>query len=364
MTNETKCSQLGAHDALTLLRTRPDDFCFIDVRSEGEFEKARIPGFRSMPILTDDERHQVGLCFKTLGQKAAVALGHDLVAPDRARRIDAWRCAAAGRPIVTTCWRGGLRSEIAADWMVEAGESVQRVSGGYRAMRHALLDRLEHLPDLLVLTGLTGSGKTELIHDVDVPRVDLEGLANHRGSAFGGFFASPQPTQTNFENELLLVLPQNAPWVLIEDESSFIGSVSLPKPLMAKIKNAPVVFLESATRERAFRIFVEYVREPLEAGMAPDILEAELQSRLDRLARPLGGQRHQELTDKLRAAFAKDPDEVQSHEAWIEMLLVQYYDPRYRYGIERNQRPEIFRGDFASVRAWLRERVAKPLSSF
>ncbi|MEK7691316.1 MAG: rhodanese-like domain-containing protein, partial [Bdellovibrionota bacterium] len=188
----------------------------IDVRSEGEFQTGHLPGAVSLPILNDSERHLVGLRYKTQGQEAAIVLAHSLVDPDRARRVECWLKALPTASEATGylfCWRGGLRSKTACAWINAAGGRTIRIEGGYKAVRAELLSQFEtrRLLGFLTVTGYTGSGKTLLLRSIaqSSPHLvlDLESLANHRGSAFGNEpDGSPQPSQATFENAMALRL--------------------------------------------------------------------------------------------------------------------------------------------------------------
>ncbi|MCX6129608.1 MAG: rhodanese-like domain-containing protein, partial [Proteobacteria bacterium] len=176
----------------------------IDVRSETEFEQSAVPGFISLPLLFQHERHQVGLCYKSEGQAAAIKLGHELVDPHRPLRVKAWIDAikeSHTQQGIIMCWRGGLRSQIATQWIQEAGYEARQLPGGYKQIRQHFLSAFQNPPPLLILAGLTGSGKTELLREFQDSSLDLEAAAQHRGSAFGELPAK-QPTQTQFENKL------------------------------------------------------------------------------------------------------------------------------------------------------------------
>src|SRR5688500_17132731 len=143
-----------------------DSCALIDVRSENEFRQGSVPGFVNAPVLRDQERHEVGICYRYKGSDAAVALGHDLISPTIEERIALWRqtiAANANATAIITCWRGGLRSRLVCDTLLKMNFDVKRVSGGYKAMRQQLMIVFDTLPDLFVLGGLTGSGKTALI---------------------------------------------------------------------------------------------------------------------------------------------------------------------------------------------------------
>ena len=192
-----------------------DNVPMMDARAPVEFAKGAFPGVVNLPLMTDEERELVGICYKQRGQQAAIELGHRLVGGAvKAARLDAWAAFAKAHPDgYLYCFRGGLRSQIVQQWLRdEAGIAYPRVTGGYKAMRGFLLDTLDRAIaecDFLVLGGMTGTGKTEVLRRLD-DALDLEGHANHRGSSFGKR-VSGQPTQINFDNALAIDILRNAP---------------------------------------------------------------------------------------------------------------------------------------------------------
>lgn len=332
------------------------------MRAEGEFAQGAIPGFRNAPILTDHERHQVGLTYKQRGQDAAIALGHALVDPVRDDRVAHWAGLArrAGvEPALVTCWRGGLRSQIASAWLKEASVPVARVSGGYKAMRQELLQTLEHPPRLKLLAGLTGSGKTRLLAALPIrEKVDLEELACHRGSSFGAFMNQSQPSQASFENAVAMGLRGCAKPVLIEDESVVIGSLHVPAALRRLMQVEPVIYVDAPLTERVRNIFTEYVARPLQEGMTADALQAKLAASIHKLSRRLGGALTGETIQEVKAAFAAHPGDEEPHHRWIATLLTNYYDKGYTYAFERGRRDIAFRGTYEECQQWILHQYA------
>ncbi len=325
---------------------------FIDLRAPGEFEAGAVPGAVNLPLLTDDERHQVGLTYKSEGQAAAIARGESLVAgPVKEARLAAWRQFIERNPDAWLyCWRSGLRSSTVRDWLADAGVHIDRVPGGFKALRQRCLEIIDSAPGAkpwLVIGGRTGTGKTVVLNEVR-GGIDLEALANHRGSAFGAA-TSPQPTPVNFENALAVAwLQHEHGYLLLEDESRTIGRLALPPSWHAEMQCAPVVILEADLASRAAHIAAEYVDEPLAAGTSEAELKERLQGALDRIQRRLGGLRHRQVSEQLAAGF-----EHGEHGPWIESLLSFYYDPMYDYQLEKKDRRVIFRGDRTAVRAFL-----------
>ncbi len=326
---------------------------FIDLRSPREFAGGAVPGAVNLPLLNDHERQQVGTTYRRQGRDAAIALGEALVSGEtREARLAGWLAFAAEHPDAWLyCWRGGLRSETVQRWLAGRGADLPRVPGGFKALRRCCLEALESAPGTrpwLVLGGRTGTGKTELLKRIP-GHIDLEGLANHRGSAFGAA-VTPQPPPVAFENALAVAwLRHTEPRVLLEDESRTIGRLAIPPGWHEAMQQAPLVILEAERSHRARRIAREYVWEPLAAGMAASTLHQRLQRSLERIRRRLGGRRHAEVRTALERGF-----ETGRHEAWIERLLAWYYDPMYDYQLESKRGRVVFRGDEAHTEAFLR----------
>jgi len=205
-----------------LLEERP----LLDLRAPTEFAKGSFPGAVNLPLIDDRQRELVGRCYKEQGPAAAMALGHQLVSDtDRADKVDAWHQFARQHPDgAVFCFRGGQRSQIVQQWLAAEGVTYPRVAGGYKALRQFLIQTIERCAaqrSIVLLGGRTGVGKTDLLI-TQANHLDLEGFAQHRGSAFGRR-PSGQPNQINFENaigiRLLALEDRNAKSLLIEDES-------------------------------------------------------------------------------------------------------------------------------------------------
>ena len=329
----------------------------LDVRAPVEFAKGALPNSTNLPILDDAERAAVGTTYRREGRAAAVAQGFDLVSGStRTARLDAWRHFFEGHPrAALTCWRGGQRSQIAQTWLHEAGVDVPRVRGGYKALRRGCLDVLEQTAAdkrWWVVAGRTGTGKTVVIKAL-TNAVDLEGAANHRGSAFGAM-PTPQPAQATFENQLAYAaLALQSRHLVVEDESRTIGRLGVPEGWHAEMQAAPLVVVEASLESRAAHIRTEYVDEPLQT-CTPEFLAARYREALDRIQRRLGGVLYGDITRLLDRAFAGSED----HTAWIAALLEKYYDPMYDYQLQGKRTRIRFQGDRESVIAYLREHAA------
>ena len=329
------------------------DVPLIDLRAPVEFARGAFPAAVNLPLLSDAERHEVGLTYRNDGPDAALARGHELVSgPTREQRIQTWVEFARSHPgCWLYCWRGGLRSRIGQSWLQEAGIRVPRVDGGYRSLRRACLATLEDAAagpkPWLVLAGRTGSGKTRVIARL-ANAIDLEGLAHHRGSAFG---ARPggQPAPIAFENALAAAyLKHAAPTLVLEDESRTIGRLALPAAWHQRMGAAPLILLQATREERIRNIVSEYVEEPLAGGVPRGELHLRLAESLDRIRKRLGGDRHRAIRAALDGGFRDG-----SHEAWVGLLLDGYYDPMYDYQLDSKRSRIVFQGGREAVAQYL-----------
>jgi tRNA 2-selenouridine synthase len=322
----------------------------IDVRSEGEYEKAHFSNTVNIPILSDAHRHDVGLTYKTEGSEAAKELGHKLVSGVyKERMIQQW-CESINshprQPALIFCWRGGLRSRLAQDWVYQQGLEVIRVDSGYKGLRHEALKVIENPAPFVILSGMTGSGKTRLIHKLR-HFVDLEALAIHRGSAFGGYVGRSQPQQATFENKLAQSLYQIADNFALEDESPNIGRCHVPDRFHVRMSTAPMVMIETPARVRALEIFKEYIQAPFAGGMPLPELEASFAKNVERIRNKLGGLECDNIKNMLSQSFqfdALNEDYTDAYLDWIECLLTHYYDKLYIHSLSLKSRKTLFKG--------------------
>jgi tRNA 2-selenouridine synthase len=353
-----------------------DNTPLIDVRAPIEYEKGAFPFSANLPLMTNDERHEVGIRYKEEGNEAAVALGHELVNEQvRAPRIESWKSFVDAYPnAMLYCFRGGMRSKIAQQWLHDAGVEITRLKGGYKAFRQYLINELESANETLsdqvqpiILSGPTGSGKTRVLHHIE-QKVDLEGLAHHRGSAFGRH-ATPQPTQIDFENALAYDLIQQfakpeVRHLVFEDEGRNVGSVHLPKGLFEAIKSGPKVLLETPLEKRIEYTLQEYVEwgqseyitlfGEVEAGLIE--WQHAMEDSFARIQKRLGGELYQRVLKAFNAAVEAQEEfkNFDAHRAWIETLLTEYYDPMYAYQLEQNQAEILFKGEPLAVVEYLK----------
>lgn len=334
--------------AKLLVEQRP----LMDVRAPIEFTKGAFPNTTNHSLMTDDERTQVGICYKQHGQHAAVELGHRLVSGAiKQQRISAWRSFSESHPDgYFYCFRGGLRSQISQNWMHTEGFDIPYIEGGYKAMRQFLIETIEQASQrpMLIVCGKTGSGKTEYINR-RVDSIDLEGLANHRGSSFG-MNITPQPTQINFENHLAVNLLQHQACdhetIVLEDESYLIGRSAVPQCFYQAMQNASTIVIEANLDERVDRILRDYVismtaryREMKGDEIGFSAFSQYLLAGVDKIKKRLGGQLHQQIKNIMLEALKEQQsrNSVALHCAWIQLLLEKYYDPMYEYQLSKKR---------------------------
>ena len=345
-----------------------DNVPLIDVRADVEFSQGAFPSARNLPILNDEERRLVGICYKENGAAAAEKYGYELVSgASREKRIDQWLQFIEENPGAQLyCFRGGKRSQIATKWISEAGKDIARIPGGYKSLRRYLLDQFEALPKLMVVSGKTGVGKTVLLSKVE-KSLDLEQRANHRGSAFGGKIDG-QPTQINFENSVAIDLLRckenrniDAPLdvMLVEDESRLIGRIQLPVPLQEKMNASPIVLLEDSLENRVMRIYDEYIIQQWAeyenhfGGDAQDEFSNYLCNAIDAIRKRLGGAGHKLVRTVLdQALLNQQSSNFEMHQEWIKLLLEDYYDPMYSYQLEKKKERIVYRGSLENILEW------------
>ena len=345
---------------------------FLDVRSEDEFAKGCLPNSFNFPILNNHERHLVGTCYKQEGQQAAIKLGHELVQGElKQERIQNWCDVVARNPDTHIfCWRGGMRSNLARQWMSEAGVAVPLIEGGYKALRRYLMqvidDAAVHLP-MIRIGGKTGVAKTLLINEI-ASSIDLEKHAMHRGSSFG-HTVNQQPTQSNFEHTLAIDLlrmthaASGRNMLFVEDESRNIGTIAIPEAFFQTMRTSPLALVEMPLEFRIQRVSQEYITDMLAAFQMKyseqsfEYFSAYLSDSLSRIQKRLGLERFKYTHDLLIQALKTqlNTGKIHDHEAWVTVLLTEYYDPMYAYQIEKNKVSVIFRGSYTEVLEWARE---------
>lgn len=286
----------------------------LDARSEAEFERGHIPGATNLPLLNNEERVIVGTTYKQQGREEAVRAGFDLVGKKFVDFIDKAKLLSPNKQVYIYCWRGGMRSNIMAWVLNMAGFKVTLLKGGYKEYRRWANLQFQIPKKVMVLGGPTGCGKTEVLLEMKKlgqQFIDLENLAHHKGSAFGGLGKPPQPTQETFENILAWqwsdVNAEEIVW--LENESRKIGKSIIPEGIYNAMRDANIVQLMRDYDVRKSRILNEYGHFPTE----------QLADKTRCIAKRLGG-----LNLKNALAFLNEND----LNNWVDILMI-YYDKTY-----------------------------------
>ncbi|HEX7058107.1 MAG TPA: tRNA 2-selenouridine(34) synthase MnmH [Bacilli bacterium] len=329
-----------------LEKFRAKELTIIDVRSPREFANATIPGSLNIPLFDDAERAEVGTLYAQISPDAAKARGLEIVSAKLPRFIQQF--AEIPGPKAVFCWRGGMRSKTAATLLDLMGMPVRRLSGGYRAYRKWVLQTLDNYrltQTCIVINGYTGTGKTWLLRQLAAkgyPVVDLEAMAGHRGSIFGGIGLKPA-NQKTLDSLLLHRLEElkGSPYFLMEAESARIGNCVAPQFLMDAKENGIHVFIEVPEAERIKQILHDY--DPHQFADACADAFARIK---ERIHTPIAAQIAADLREK---RFARV----------VANLLRYYYDPRYEYAIEHHRPDSLhLRGEtceevLAKLENWL-----------
>jgi len=344
-----------------------NDVPLIDTRAPIEYNNGAFPNTTNKPLMNDLERELVGTCYKNDGKDSAIKLGHKLVNRKlKDARIGYWLDFINKNPDgALYCYRGGIRSEIVQKWIFEySGINYPRISGGYKALRRFLIDETFNAINKInptLLGGRTGSGKTILINKIN-NKIDLEALANHRGSAFGNNM-TPQPTQIDFENRIgyELIKKQNSINLVLEDEGSNIGNLYIPQCIQERTGIADIILLEESIFNRISVSLDEYVIEMCngfinknkESGF-DDFSNYWLQS-IDKIKKRLGLERYKEMLILVNNALLiyKKDNKLDGFYIVIEKLLVGYYDPMYDYQIKNKKDRIVFAGNSDEVLSYL-----------
>ena len=343
-----------------------DDVPLLDVRAPVEYAQGAFPRATNLPLLDDTQRERVGIRYREAGQDAAIRLGRELVTPEM--RLAGWRAFCRAHPEgYLYCFRGGLRSRTTQQWLREAGIDYPLVRGGYKAMRRFLIEALEisarEIP-LVSVGGLTGTGKTRVLSNL-LHHLDLEGLANHRGSAFGRNALDRQPAVIDFENAISIGLLKHrqrfpATTLFVEDEGRLIGRLSVPECLYESMLRAPRAMLRLDIEARVEAIAGDYFlnnwpdyRDAYGDSAEREFTEFALGS-LARIEKRLGGERYRLVRASFEAGLKSlfDGGGAEDFHDGIRILLEQYYDPMYRYQVESKQPEILFEGSEQEFYDW------------
>lgn len=298
----------------------------VDVRSEGEYLGGHVPSAHNVPLLNNAERMAVGTDYKYKGQQEAIKTGFRLVGPRLADMIEEAR--QVGEEIIVYCWRGGMRSSNFCQFAEMSRIRTHQLEGGYKAYRNLALEAFRKPLQLFVIGGCTGSGKSEILRALarcGEQIIDLEKLANHKGSAFGGLMMPPQPTTEQFQNDLFEEVQRldRDKRVWIEDESLAVGKIFLPNDLWIQMSVSPMVEIGVQKEIRIERLVDEY-------GLAD---KEEFLQAMTRISKKLGGQHFIAAKEKLLQGDMGST---------VEMLL-SYYDKAYLNGLnEKKHRIKLY----------------------
>jgi len=311
------------------------DYLIIDVRSPGEYAHAHIPSAFSLPLFTDEERAAIGTTFKQASREAAIKLGLPFFGTkmqNMIEQVEGWvdhyeKINGKKPTILIHCWRGGMRSAAVA-WLLDLyGFRTEQLNGGYKAYRNWVLAQFEKNYSMKVLGGFTGSGKTEILLQLQkskLPVIDLEGLANHKGSAFGALGQNEQASQEQFENNLaraLLNISSQHPYFWIEDESQRIGTNMLPITFFKNMRNSICYFIDIPFDAR-----LQFIAQAYGKFAVADLIAATL-----RIQKRLGGLETKTAVNLL----------VENNIEGAFSILLKYYDKVYLKNIEAAAIPKF-----------------------
>ncbi len=291
-----------------------ENFPIIDVRAPQEYLHAHIPGAHSVPLFSDQARAQIGTLYKHQGKEAAIKLGLTLVGPRLHELVEAVDSIAPNKIVRLHCWRGGMRSASFAWLLSLSGYTVYLLEGGYKEYRAFIRQQFQKNYNIITISGKTGSGKTDFLKTLATLGyhvIDLENLANHKGSVFGHLGLDNQPTQEAFENKLSLALyghDANEP-LFVEKESRRIGQLLVPDAFFEQLKTAPPLTIQIPTEQRIERIMRDYGAADKQALIAA----------IKKIEKHLGG--------ALCKTIITQIEENNYQEAIIHLL--EYYDKYY-----------------------------------
>lgn len=287
----------------------------VDVRSPLEFSKGHMPGAINIPLFDDMERAEIGTLYKAKGKENAIMRGLEIVSPKLTDYVKNTKNKSQSSGVLVYCFRGGMRSNSFGWLLNTAGLQTQIMEGGYKAYRNHVLKQFEQPYKLMLLGGATGSGKTEILKSLlhQIPILDLEGLANHKGSAFGGIGQPAQLPQQLFENSFYndLRLVDITKPLLIEDESMNIGFNKIPYPFWLQMKKAPIIKVLVPFDLRVMRLVNEYGKEDVE----------KLKQSVKNISQQLGPNNAKDCLQWLDEGKLAD----------VAAMTLKYYDRAYEY---------------------------------
>jgi tRNA 2-selenouridine synthase len=315
---------MNSEVSIELLLANRDAWQVVDVRSESEFAQGHIPGAINIPLFNDEERAKVGTLYKQVSPEAAMREGLAIAGTKMVDLSEAGRRAKRKTPrkMLIHCWRGGKRSQ-AMEWLLRfTGVEVYRLTGGYKSYRNEVnAFFLKNNFRFNIVGGNTGAGKTEVLQELamlDEQVVDLEKLANHKGSAFGAIGEAEQPSTEQFENSLYTAMlpmnPRKPVW--LENESKNIGRVYIPDPMWRKMRNSVLYHMEVDREVRLDRV-MKYYSEPLDHAL--------LRESFEKIQQRLGGLEYKAAINALAANDLRT----------AAGIALQYYDKSYDFQMSK-----------------------------
>ena len=312
----------------------------VDVRSPKEYQFAHIPGDMNIPLFYDAERAMVGTTYKHEGREKAITQGLELVGPKMAEFVaEGKRILQEHQAVYITmhCWRGGMRSKSMATLFNFAGIPTLTITGGYKVYRNAVQQSFANPLHLIVLGGKTGSAKTAILQALQQQGeqiIDLEKLANHKGSAFGQLGEDPQPSSEYFENLLFEKIQQldSTKRIWIEDESHLIGKVFIPETFWEQMRNAQVIYCDFPIEERINYLVTTYGNFDHEG-----VIES-----VKRITKKLGGQHAKAALEAYEAGDLKKATEI----------VLVYYDKTYNFGLSKRNPAQVKQMDMQKIEPW------------
>jgi tRNA 2-selenouridine synthase len=303
--------------------TRSESQLIIDVRAPIEYFKGHIPKAINIPLFDDAERSEIGTLYKLKGKQSAIDRGYEIVNPKLATWIERVKKEASERQVYVYCFRGGMRSNSFTWWLNQNKIEAQLLRGGYKSYRQLALQQFEKPYQFALLGGATGSRKTDILRYIQThlftPTIDLEKLANHKGSVFGGIGEKNQLPQQNFEHHFFNELKNIQHPFLAEDEAMTIGYNRIPYPFWLQMKAAPLFIFHVPFELRLKKIMSDYSQAPIPV----------LKSAITKIGEQLGG----EATKNCLALL--DKNDVSS----VAQIVLKHYDKAYahKYKQKTNQ---------------------------
>lgn len=311
---------------------------YVDVRSPSEYQEDTIPGSINIPILDDEERAYIGYLYKQIDKEKAKEVGLEYSSkrlPNIYKKINDLK--TNGKNVVIFCYRGGMRSNSVARVLDIMGLNLYFLIGGYKSYRKYVIEALSHYNNkykFIVLHGHTGTGKTKILRILKEKKystIDIEGLANNSGSVFGNIqFSEPSSSQKKFETSLLETLKQfnnSYNYIFIESESKRIGNVIIPDFLFEGMEKGYHILINTNISNRVSNIISEYVNNDFSLVDEKRIIES-----IYKLRKRLGESTVNLLVDNIKE---------KNYQYVIQYLMTEYYDPMYKYSIDKIQKYDL-----------------------